>query len=433
MGGMSAHAHPPTPLERDPLLWGPAVDAALDAVVGAAQAAPFHAERLGAWSPGGRASLAALPTLDKAAWLAASPPYAWGALSQPLAGGSVFRTGGTSGQPCYSLFTQAEVASTSEALAEAYRIGGLRPGDRVANLFAAGALYASFVFVEQALARCGALSFPFATAADPEGVAQAAEAWGIEVLVGFPSWLRRVGEAMARRGLRLRLVMFGGEPMGEADRAFWAELGATVASAGYAAVDAGLVAAACPASPPSEHHVLVPHAWVEILDEASLTPVAPGGTGLLVATNLLRTLQPVLRFVVGDRAQWLEGPCPCGRSSPKFRLLGRAGESLRLGIATLTADEVVAAIAPLVGDAPWQALREREGGRDRLRLGVELAGAPAELASRLEAALLAAKPDMAKAIAAEALHPLAVRVVSPSSLPRDPRTGKLRRMVDQGG
>lgn len=424
-------SHPPSLLETQPEAWGSAVDQALDALLGAAQAAPFHAARLAQWHPGGRASLALVPTLDKAAWLAESPPYAYGALAGPLEAASVFRTGGTSGQPCYALFAPAEVEATAEALAEAYRVGGLRPGDKVANCFAAGALYASFVFVDRALNRCGAINFPFAASADPESVAQAAEAWGIEVLVGFPSWLRLVGAAMQRRGLRLRLVMFGGEPMGSADRDFWASMGAKVASAGYAAVDAGLVAAACPESPATDHHVLVPHAWVELLDEESMAPVPPGGTGLLVATNLLRGLHPVLRFVVGDRAQWLEGPCPCGRTTPKFRLLGRAGESLRVGIATITADEVVGAIAPLVGDAPWRAVRRRFEGRDQLSLGVEVVSPEAGLQEALEGALLRAKPDMAKAILAGALLPFQLAVLPPSALPRDPRTGKLRRMVDE--
>lgn len=410
--------------------WSAWVGPEMDALLAEVGRSPFHAQRCLASPGGGPPRLEDFPPLDKAPWLEASPPYATEALTAPLEEGSVFRTGGTSGTPCYALFTAQEVEATAEALAEAYRMGGLRPGDRVANCFAAGALYASFVFVDRALARCGVVSFPFAASADPEAVAQAAEAWGIEVLVGFPSWLRRVGEAMKARGLRLKRVMFGGEPMGQADRAFWASLGAEVSSAGYAAVDAGLVAAACPSSPPTDHHVLTPHAWVELLDEGTLEAVKGSGPGLIVATNLIRRLHPVLRFVVGDRGAWLPGPCPCGDPRPKFRLLGRAGESLRLGIATLTAEELSQAIAPWVGDAPWQATRWREEGRDRLRLGLELEQQTPGLAARLAEALLAAKPDMAKAIAAGALHPPEILLGRPGSLPRDPRTGKLRRMVD---
>lgn len=67
-----------------------------------------------------------------------------------------------------------------------------------------------------------------------------------------------------------------------------------------------------------EHHRLhvSPDAGiVEILREDG-SPCAPGEPGQVVATCLLRTYQPFVRFRLGDLAKWAPDPCPCGRAMP---------------------------------------------------------------------------------------------------------------------
>lgn len=50
----------------------------------------------------------------------------------------------------------------------------------------------------------------------------------------------------------------------------------------------------------------------------------PGEPGEVVATGLLRRLQPMIRFRLGDGAAWDPDPCPCGRPFPVLReVLGR--------------------------------------------------------------------------------------------------------------
>lgn len=54
---------------------------------------------------------------------------------------------------------------------------------------------------------------------------------------------------------------------------------------------------------------------------------APGETGEVVATSLLRRTQPLIRFRLGDMAAWPdknEAPCPCGRILPVIKeVVGR--------------------------------------------------------------------------------------------------------------
>ena len=65
-------------------------------------------------------------------------------------------------------------------------------------------------------------------------------------------------------------------------------------------------------------HVSPDAGIVEILrDDGS--PCDPGEQGEVVATCLLRTYQPFIRYRLGDIAAWDPDPCPCGRSMPVLK------------------------------------------------------------------------------------------------------------------
>lgn len=54
------------------------------------------------------------------------------------------------------------------------------------------------------------------------------------------------------------------------------------------------------------------------------TPCLPGEVGEVVATCLIRTHQPLIRFRLGDLAAWDDRPCTCGRRMPVIReVVGR--------------------------------------------------------------------------------------------------------------
>lgn len=54
------------------------------------------------------------------------------------------------------------------------------------------------------------------------------------------------------------------------------------------------------------------------------TACMPGEVGEVVATCLMRSFQPLIRFRLGDLAAWDDEPCPCGRSMPVIKeVVGR--------------------------------------------------------------------------------------------------------------
>lgn len=76
-------------------------------------------------------------------------------------------------------------------------------------------------------------------------------------------------------------------------------------------------------------HVYSPNVFIEIVDEAG-SPCAPGQTGRILVTLLNNPGFPLVRYQIGDLAQWAEpGPCPCGLAWPRLQSLqGRADEML---------------------------------------------------------------------------------------------------------
>ena len=65
--------------------------------------------------------------------------------------GIVLKSGGTTGNPKYSFFSQVEWDDFTSVFAKGLDASILEDGDRVANLFYAGEMYASFIFIMRSL------------------------------------------------------------------------------------------------------------------------------------------------------------------------------------------------------------------------------------------------------------------------------------------
>jgi phenylacetate-CoA ligase len=88
----------------------------------------------------------------------------------------------------------------------------------------------------------------------------------------------------------------------------------------YSSVENALFASECEQG---KLHVSPDVAIVEILRPDG-NPCLPGEAGEVVATSLMRTYQPFIRFRLGDMAMWEKEECPCGRQMPVIKeVIGR--------------------------------------------------------------------------------------------------------------
>ncbi len=205
---------------------------------------------------------------------------------------------------------------------------------------------------------------------------------------------------------------------------------ADVASLGYATVDAGLVGTPVPGDDVRVHEAVAQRTLVEILDEATDEPVAePGVRGRVVVTNLFRTLMPIIRYPVGDLAEWVDEECRA------FRLVGRTHEGARVANVAMSYVDVHAALLAADRDGVMtgmQMVERRWDGKDGLILRLASADEPTpELDQRLTEATYRARPLYREQADEGHIHPLRIEWVRPGGLATHARTGKLIQVVDE--
>ncbi|MEU7552856.1 AMP-binding protein [Streptomyces sp. NPDC044571] len=401
---------------------------------------PFYAD-LYADLPPEVTRITDLPVVDQSAFWAANTLRDNRVLTAPLTEAVVFKTGGTTGTPRFSYYTREEWQEFVTAFGAGFTDAGLRPGHRVADLFYAGELYASFLFILDSLAHAplANVRLPIGGAAPPESVVSTLEDFTAQVVAGTPTTLCRLAEHLISQGRQLpyvELLLFGGEVLFADQRRL---LGAAFPNAeprslGYASVDGGLLGRPVPGPDPRTHRPFTPHTVVEILDETTGEPIREAGRpGRVVVTQLFRRLMPVIRYPAGDRAEWTTtegGP---------FRILGRAEEGVRVGPVSLHWQDTVNAVAAADAEGRvtgMQLVVRRWEGRDGLVL--RLATGPGQtpddldvLARRVVTGLNTARPLYPDSVEAGFVHPLRVEWARHRDLAVNSRSGKLVRVLDE--
>ncbi|MFB7172109.1 phenylacetate--CoA ligase family protein [Streptomyces sp. NPDC056254] len=392
-----------------------------------------------------------LPVVDQVSFWAANAPHDSRVLTGPLSEATVYKTGGTTGSPKFSVYTRDEWRTFVTAFGQGLVDTGLRPGHRVADLFYAGELYASFLFILDSLAHAPVdnVRLPIGGGAPLESTIPTLRDLAAQVLAGTPTTLCRLAEQVVASGGRLgsvELLLFGGEALFEDQRRLLATAfpGAEARSVGYASVDAGLLGRPVPGADARVHQAFTPYSVVEILDDSTDEPITePGRPGRVVVTSLFRRLMPIIRYPAGDRAEWT------GTGPGHFRILGRAEEGVRVGPVSLYTQDAQDAVASadtagqVVG---MQLVVRRWEGRDGLVLRLatapgderagELTGGPAAerraaLARAVVAELETVRPLYPDSVRAGFVHPLSVEWARHRDLAVNPRTGKLVRVLDE--
>ncbi|MEU5433675.1 phenylacetate--CoA ligase family protein [Streptomyces sp. NPDC020719] len=383
-----------------------------------------------------------LPVVDQGAFWAANTLHDNRVLTAPLGEAVVFKTGGTTGAPKFSCYTREEWQEFVTAFGAGLVDAGLRPGHRVADLFYAGELYASFLFILDSLAHAPVANvrLPIGGGAPLESTVPTLEDFAAQVVAGTPTTLCRLAEHLMSQSRQLpavELLFFGGEALFDDQRRLLAAAfpNAEPRSLGYASVDGGLLGRPVPGPDPRTHRAFTPHTVVEILDETTGEPIRERGrAGRVVVTQLFRRLMPVIRYPAGDRAEWTDV------DGGVFRILGRAEEGVRVGPVSLYAQDAQAAVAEADTEGRvmgMQLVVRRWEGRDGLVL--RLATAPGDddpagldvLAKAVVSELNDARPFYPDSVANGFVHPLGVEWARHRDLVVNPRSGKLVRVIDE--
>jgi phenylacetate-CoA ligase len=388
-------------------------------------------------------SIESLPILDQEAFWKANGLANNSVLTGPMHDGIVFKSGGTTGSPKFSVFSKAEWAAFNAAFGKGIAASNIKAGDRVANLFYAGQLYGSFLFITKSLEESpiDVLQLPIGGGTSVEETAQIVADFGANVLAGVPTTILNLAEYVAAHGLskrcRVERVLFGGEAMYPDQRERLAEVfpGVRALSIGYASTDAGPLGYVDASCGPNEHRTFGSDTILEVVDEETREPITEAGReGLLIATDLGRSLMPILRYPVGDRGMWLE---PKGARDRKFLLMGRSDEAAKIGLVKLYVEDVRNVLLDFkreLGPANFQMVVVHHDRLDGLVLRIAAPGAAkpdGATAHKLIGAIHALRPLYEQFVRERQVHAIKVEWVGLEQLETNPRTGKMRKVVDQ--
>jgi len=298
----------------------------------------FYRERLGpAAGAGGLADIAQLPLTDKRELRATCTPenpigsHLCAAPSEIV---RIYSTSGTTGAPSYIPLTAGDLDNWVTGSARSYAASGVAAGQRVVTTYSAGPFAAGAALA--AFDRIGLCHVPFGTG-NTERLAAAIELLRPEAAVLTPSYAAHLVEWSAERefdlaGSSVVRVLVAGEP-GGGEPAFRAKLeegwGARVTEA-MGVGDIGVSLWGECEEQDGMHLGARGFVHAELIDPEteSALELEDGATGELVLTHLRHRAAPLLRFRTRDHVSVLTSPCPCGRTGPRIRCIGRTDDML---------------------------------------------------------------------------------------------------------
>jgi len=329
----------------------------------------FYREKLaGHDTTGGLAGISELPLTTKQelrATVTRERPFGAHLCAEPAEIVRTYSTSGTTGQPSYIPLTAPDLENWVETSARSYAASGVQPGERIvstynAGPFAAGAALAAFE-------RIGLCHIPVGTG-NTERLLRAIELLRPDAVVMTPSYAAYVLERGADlAGSSVRRVLLAGEP-GGGEPAFRAALeqgwGARVTEAmGIGDIGVSLWGEC-------EHQDGMHLGGAGIVHPELIDPetgeareMEDGATGELVLSHLRHRAAPLLRFRTRDHVEVRATPCPCGRTGPRVRCIGRTDDMLivrGVNVFPSAVREVVGGFAPEVSG--HIAIRRRSPG-----------------------------------------------------------------------
>ena len=252
----------------------------------------------------------------------------------------VCTTSGTTGDP--GLFVHDEQAVAvyralalrldAEWLSPAQWLAIVRRGVRWAAVVGSGAHFAGVGWMESERRRSrwrrsAYRVFPVQQRLD--SLTGALDAFDPAILTGYPSALLQLAREQEHGRLHVHPVLVepSGESMLPTERAAVARAFDGMVREAYASSEFQVMAIECRQG---WLHVMADWVVLEPVD-ADLRPTRPGETSdTVLLTNFANSVQPIIRYDLGDRILARPDPCPCGNPRPAIRVAGRHDDVLHL-------------------------------------------------------------------------------------------------------
>lgn len=264
-------------------------------------------------------------------------------------------TSGTTGEPVAILQTQNDLERVGFNEEISFTVAGVGPNDLVLVAASLDRCFMAGLAYFLGLKRIGA-SVLRGGSSSIAALAELVVRYHPSVIVGVPTLMLELGRRLRNDGIEPRSVgveklVCIGEPIRSADLSLSALGLALEKSWGaktygtYASTEMATAFTDCDAG--QGGHLQPDLVVVEVLDSDGKPTSAPGE---VVATPLQVTGMPLLRFRTGDIAQLHQGPCVCGRSTPRLGpIIGRRSQMLKIRGTTVYPPAIFAVLQEVEG------------------------------------------------------------------------------------
>jgi phenylacetate-CoA ligase len=316
----------------------------------------FYREKLAGLSVGGLADIAGLPLTEKGELRATrTPENPIGAhlCAAPNELARIYSTSGTTGDPSYVPLTAGDLENWVTGSARSYAASGIEAGQRIVSTYNAGPFVAGVALA--AFERIGLTHIPVGTG-HTELLLRAIELLRPEAVVLTPSYAAHLAERNPELAVSsVERVLVAGEPGGgePAFRAMVEEGWSAKVTEAMGVGDIGVSLFGECEEQDGMHLGAYGFVHMELIDPdtGEALDLEDGASGELVLTHLRHRAAPLLRFRTRDHVQVRTSPCPCGRTGPRIRCVGRTDDMLivrGVNVFPSALREVVGAFAPRV-------------------------------------------------------------------------------------
>ncbi len=357
--------------------------------------------------------------------------YPYGMFAVPM--GDIVRlhsSSGTTGQITVVGYTRNDIDVWSDLMARTLVAAGATREDIVQVAYGYG-LFTGGLGAHYGSERLGCATIPI-SGGNTRRQVQVLRDFGTTILACTPSYAMLIGETAREMGidpleLPLKAGVFGAEPWSEnLRRQIEGLLGITAIDIyGLSEIMGPGVASECQCQ--CGLHVNEDHFLVEILDPATLRPVADGERGEVVFTTLTKEGIPLVRYRTRDISRILTGECACGRTFRRLeRFTGRTDDMLIIHGVNVFPGQIEQVLLGIPSVAPhYQLVLTKRGPMDHVEIHVEVSPeVPFDQVRVLEQLRNRVAHEIASALA---VH-IAVKLVEPKSIERS--EGKAKRVID---
>ena len=288
----------------------------------------------------------------------------------------IHASSGTTGKATVVGYTRRDLDIWAECVARCLTMAGVDKNDIIQVAYGYG-LFTGGLGAHGGAEKIGATVVPMSVGNSKKLTTMMVD-FGATAIACTPSYLLHISEVLENEGLidkiKLKSAICGAEPWTEKMRH---EIEARLHLKAYDIYGLSEVmgpGVACDCDYHNGLHVCEDHFYPEVLDTATLTPVADGETGELAFTTLTKEGIPLIRYRTKDLTSIDHSPCHCGRTSARIsRFKGRVDDMLIIRGVNVFPSQVEAALIEVEEVTPhYMMIVDRVNNLDTLEIQVEL-------------------------------------------------------------